>query len=195
MPPKAKFKEEEIITAALYIVRHNGIDALTARALAEKLGSSARPIFTVFQSMDEVKHETMQAAKEVYNVYVKKGLTQSPAFKGVGIEYIQFSVNEPKLFQLLFMSENTAPPKLSEVLSIIDDNHAQIVASIQSEYNLSIENAWEMYRHLWIYTHGIASLCATKVCQFTESEIDEMISIVFKSILKEMKAGADHDSC
>ena len=55
MPPKPKFTKEEIVAAAVEIVRQEGEDALTARSLGNKLGASARPIFTVFNSMDEVK--------------------------------------------------------------------------------------------------------------------------------------------
>ena len=44
MPPRAKFSREEIIKAGLDIVRENGLEALTARALGDKLGSSSRPI-------------------------------------------------------------------------------------------------------------------------------------------------------
>ena len=61
MPPKAKFTREEIVQAALGIVREDGIQALTARALGAKLGSSARPIFTIFQSMEEVQQEVFRA--------------------------------------------------------------------------------------------------------------------------------------
>ena len=88
--------------AALDIVRTEGFDALTARALGTKLGSSARPIFTVFSNMEEVQQSVTEAAKMLYKKYVRKGLSQSPAFKGVGTQYILFSINEPKLFQLLF---------------------------------------------------------------------------------------------
>ena len=57
MPPKAKFSKEEIVASAVEIVRTHGSDALTARALGQALGSSPRPIFTVFQSMEEVRRE------------------------------------------------------------------------------------------------------------------------------------------
>ena len=55
MPPKAKFTKEEIINAAFEITRRDGFDALTARSLAAELGSSPRPIFTVFSGMEEVQ--------------------------------------------------------------------------------------------------------------------------------------------
>lgn len=57
MPPKAKFTRSQIIQAALAIIRENGMAALSARTLGAKLGSSARPIFTVFQSMEEVQQK------------------------------------------------------------------------------------------------------------------------------------------
>lgn len=48
MPPKVKFTRDEIIAAALELVRERGIASITARALGEKLGISSRPIFTAF---------------------------------------------------------------------------------------------------------------------------------------------------
>lgn len=80
MPPKAKFTKEQIVNAALDIIKEQGTSELTARALGKKLGSSACPIFTVFDSMDEVMSETVKAAKALYAEYVKRGLQYSPAF-------------------------------------------------------------------------------------------------------------------
>lgn len=189
MPPKARFTKEEIIFAALSVVRREGMASLTARALAAELGSSARPIFTVFQSMEEVQHEVREAAKAEYNDYVKRGLTDEPAFKGVGMQYIKFAQEEPKLFQLLFMSELKEEVNLSEVLPVLDENYDTIVKTIRELYRVEEADAWSLYRHLWIYTHGIAALCAAKVCNFSEKEISEMLTEVFVSILQRVKAG------
>lgn len=187
MPPKAKFTREEIIEAALEIVRSEGFPALTARALGTKLGSSARPIFTVFQSMEEVQQAVVEAAKAMYREYVKRGLSDTPAFKGVGTQYILFSVNEPKLFQLLFMGENIDVPELSDVLPIIEENYDEILSSVKDGYGLPLEIAEKLYRHLWIYTHGIAALCATKTCRFTGEEISVMMTEIFIGLLKSLK--------
>ena len=62
MPLKPKFTREEVVEAALALVSESGIEALTARELGEKLGSSARPIFTVFQNMEELRDEVYKAA-------------------------------------------------------------------------------------------------------------------------------------
>ncbi len=187
MPPKAKFTREEIIEAAMEIVRNDGFDALTARALGTKLGSSARPIFTLFQSMEEVQQAVIDAAKALYKEYVQKGLSDTPAFKGVGTQYILFSINEPKLFQLLFMGMRADIPELSDVLPIIEENYDEILSSVKDGYGLTRETAEKLYRHLWIYTHGIAALCATKTCRFTGEEISTMMTEVFIGLLKSLK--------
>ena len=235
MPPKAKFTRDEIIQTGLDIVRENGMEALSARTLGTKLGSSARPIFTVFQSMEEVQEEVKKSAKLLYAGYVKKGLEQELAFKGVGAQYILFAMQEPKLFQLLFMTEQKEAPVVASILSKLDDNYEEILLSVQNGYNLSedkapascsfsplhapsphfihifphftlflpvscsfslfhalspyeeillsVQNGYnlsedkaeQLYRHLWIYTHGIAVLCATNMCIFTAEEINKMI--------------------
>ena len=52
MAPKNKFSREEMVSAAVAVVRKKGLEGLTAKALAEELGTSTQPIFTCFGSMD-----------------------------------------------------------------------------------------------------------------------------------------------
>lgn len=187
MPPKAKFTKEEIVSAAMQIVREQGMEAVTARELGARLGSSARPIFTVFENMDEVYGEVFQAARALYKQYVQEGLAQQVAFRGVGAAYVKFAVQEPKLFQLLFMKEQEKPADVAHTLAMIDESYETILQSVKETYQLQDNEAKNLYQHLWIYTHGIATLCATKVCYFTGEEIQVMLTEVFTSLLEKMK--------
>lgn len=187
MPPKPKFTKDEITKTALEIVRTDGFEALTSRELGTRLGSSARPIFTVFKNMEEVQQSVIQSAKILYKEYVNKGLTEEHPFKGVGTQYILFSVNEPKLFKLLFMTGQAQMPDLSDVLPLIEESYREIILSIQTDYGINEQLAEKLYRHLWIYTHGIATLCATKMCRFTGDEISLMMTEVFTSLLKNIR--------
>lgn len=187
MPPVAKFTKKQITEAALDLMRKKGLNSLTARALGNALGSSSCPIFTVFKNMDEVQQSVLEAAKALYKEYVERGLTEVPAFKGVGKQYILFATNEPCLFRLLFMSEQDAVPHLEEVLPLIEDSYEKILMSIVTGYGISRSKAERLYRHLWIYTHGIATLCVTKMCRFTGQEIGGMMTEVCSSLLKKMK--------
>lgn len=187
MPPKSKFTRDETVKVALDIVRENGIKALTARALGARLGSSACPIFTVFDNMDDVQSAVKVAAKVLYGDYIKTGLLFEPAFRGVGIQYIRFAMEEPRLFELLFMTMLNESPNIDNVLLIIDEYYSDILLSAQTSYNLNESDSKRLYHHLWIYSHGIAVLSATKTCNFSIDEVEGMLTDVSRSIIKEIK--------
>lgn len=187
MPPKPKFTKDDIIQCAMELVRKYGMDHVTARELGKALNSSARPIFTVFSSMEEVKKEVVALAKAKYRSFVEEGLKKSIAFRGVGMAYISFAIEEPKLFQLLFMSEVEQNDSLQSVLQSVEDSYDLILRSIMEPYGLDKEKAIKLYHHLWIYTHGIATMCATNLCRFKENQIEEMLSEIFKSLLPTLK--------
>lgn len=189
MPPKAKFTKEEIINAAFDIVRKNGLLSLTARTLGDKLGSSARPIFTVFTGMEEVIAEVKACARKEYNKYINVAFEQDDdkPFKMVGYMFIKFAQDEPYLFRMLFMSDEFASMDSNSVLPLIDSNYERIFTLVRDYYHTSIENARILFEHLWIYSHGIASLCATKSCSFTDDEIKNMLSFVAQGLF--MKLG------
>lgn len=193
MPPKAKFSREEIITAALKIARTQGIESVTARELGKELGSSARPIFTVFQNMEEVLEEVLKGARELYKKYVEQGLSETPAFRGVGMAYIRFAIEEEKLFRLLFMREQKPVDGIEQILMLIDESYDAILHSVEEPYHLSREDAKRIYQHLWIYSHGIAALCATGMYTFTPEEIGEQLTEIFKGLLQKAKANEEHE--
>lgn len=185
MPPKAKFTKEEVIAAALDILRENGREGITARALGAKLQSSARPVFTLFSGMEEILSETEKAARRLYDGYVNAGLKEAIPFKGVGMAYLRFAKEEPKLFQFLFLSERKGTTV--SILPELDDNYEAILSSIVNSYGMDAERAKTLYLHLWVFTHGIASLVASKACSFTEEEMSAMLTEVFIGLIIKWK--------
>ena len=188
MPPKAKCSKEEIIETAFNIVVKEGMDALTARSLGSALGSSPRPIFTVFDSMEEVQSCVKSKAEKIYSDMVEEGLKEQNAFKGVGTAYIRFACVYPKLFQLLFMHDSHGTPDKANVLQGIEENYELILQSVQNSYGFSRQTSIDLYMHLWIYSHGIAVLIATGVCKFTPKQISDMLTEVFISIITKFKS-------
>lgn len=188
MPPRAKFSREEIIKAGLDIVRENGLEALTARALGDKLGSSSRPIFTLFKNMEELTGKILNAGREIYDDYIRAGLSSELQFKGIGLQYIRFAKEEPILFRIMFMTPREKLITLSngEGISEIDNNSEAVFECIQKGYGISRQKAGWLYENMWIYTHGIASMCATRVCRFSDEEISTKLTEVFKSLLAEV---------
>ena len=189
MPPKPKFTKEEIVAAALALVSEKGIGALTARELAARLGSSARPIFTVFHSMEEVQEEVRTAALKRFESYAEKAAGYTPVFKQVGMQMILFAMEEPKLYQLVYMSENAGATDFEGITQRLGDVAQLCVDVIQRDYGLSAEDAKTLFEHVWIYTFGIGALCATGMCRFSQDEIIQMLGQDFMAMLFYAKSG------
>ena len=189
MPPKPKFTKEEIVAAALKLVSEKGIDALTARELGVRLGSSARPIFTVFDSMEDVQEEVRAAALKRFESYAEKAMHYTPVFKQVGMQMILFAMEEPKLYQLVYMSENAGATDFEGIVDRLGDVAQLCVDVIQRDYGLSENDARALFEHVWIYTFGIGALCATGMCRFSQEEIIQMLGQDFMAMLFYAKSG------
>ena len=55
MPAARRISRDEIIDAAVEVLRDGGFSAVNARSVAKKLGCSTQPIYLSFKSMDELK--------------------------------------------------------------------------------------------------------------------------------------------
>ena len=106
MPPKVKYKKEDIISVAFEIAREKGPQALTAREVAMRLGISTQPIFTCFSTMEELKSAVYARALGFFQAYLGEGLKEEIPFLGVGKRYIRFAKNERELFKMLFLNKN-----------------------------------------------------------------------------------------
>ena len=189
MPPKPEFTREEIIQAALTIVSQKGADALTAREVGEQLGSSARPIFTVFKNMEELQAEVRQAAMERFEARVAQTEPGIPLFKQVGIQMVTFGVQEPKLYQLLFMQEHGEAATFDDVFGQLGGTAERCIAAICQDYGLDAQDARTLFENVWIYTFGIGALCATRVCRFSPEQLGQMLTTEFQAMLLLVKSG------
>jgi len=189
MPPKPKFTRDEVIAAALELVSAKGMSALTSRDLGAHLGSSARPIFTVFSSMEEVQEEVKKAAIKRFEQYAEKAVHYTPVFKQVGMQMILFAKEEPQLYQLGFMSGNHNIQSFDEIFERLGDVAYQCVDVIRRDYGLSDLEAKKLFEHVWIHTFGIGALCATGMCNFSEEQIIEMLGHDFIAMLMLIKSG------
>lgn len=196
MPQKPKYSKDEIVDVAFKYVKENSLDKLTARELGKKLNCSAKPIFGYFSSMEEVKNEVIKKAKKLYGEYILKGMeNETKPFKGVGKGYIQFAIDEPVLFRMLFMRPLNNQPTFKNLLLTLDDNYETIINSIKSSFFIEDEKrALEIYRGMWILVHGIGTLIATNVYSFSKEEIDRILTnglfgyINYEELIKKAKS-------
>lgn len=187
MPPKPKFTKEEITAAALEIVSTKGIEALTAQELRNVLHCSASPIFTVYNTMKEIVEDVRSAAMRRFENYAKEALPDMPLFKQVGMKMVLFGLNEPKLYQLLFMREHGAAVSFDDIFGELGETADLCIDAIEKDYGVTPAQAKQLFETIWIYTFG--ALCATGVCRFAEEELSQMLSTEFRAMMMLIKSG------
>lgn len=187
MPPKVKVTSEQIVEAALQIVRDSGFENLNARALAEKIGCSVHPIFRVYESMEGLKSEVYKEAEKLYNSKMIEAMNDADdGFQKMGLAYIEFAKNEKNLFKLLFMSDVFGGKSMLEIVGSTEGDD-EVIAMLCMMTGLNAEHAKELYAGLWLTTHGIATMYATNNCRFSDAEILRLLGNSFMGTVMTLK--------
>ncbi|MBR2371021.1 MAG: TetR/AcrR family transcriptional regulator [Clostridia bacterium] len=175
MAPKNKVRREEIVVAALELIRDKGAEALNARDLAAALGCSTQPIFSNFASMDEIRAHVIAAATELYGSYIRDGIASEkyPPYKASGMAYIEFASREKELFKLLFMRDRTAEDKSPT------GDFDSIVDIIVKNTGFDRETATFFHLEMWVSVHGIAVMMATNYLELGMETVSEMLSDIY----------------
>lgn len=179
MPRNFMFTKEEIINAALDLTREKGFHAVTARAMGIKLGTSHRPVFGYFDSMDELKRAILAAAEGIYQDYLKEDMASGkyPPYKASGMAYIRFAREEKELFKLLFMRDRTKEDKTKQTSEV-----EMIASLIRKQVNISKERAMMFYLEMWTYVHGIATMLATNYYDWSEELCSQTLTDMYRGL-------------
>ena len=182
MPPKVKITKEDIINAAVLLVRNNGAGALNARTVASTLGCSTQPVFSNFATMEELRLAVVEKADELCNEYIKKEINSGkfPAYKASGIAYIRFAKEEKELFKLLYMRDRT-DEKIPASFEFSDD----IRNIINKNTGLDGDILKLFHLEMWVCVHGIATMFATGFVNLEWELVSRMLTDAYQGMRKQ----------
>ena len=98
MGPKVKFTREQIIDAAFEIAQTEGIDSITMRKIAEKMGSSVAPIYVNFKNVDELKDALIEKIISISRRFIMEENTGNP-FRDIGKASLRFAMEYSVIFK------------------------------------------------------------------------------------------------
>ena len=153
MPPKAKYTRDEIIAIA----------------------------YELFRDMEELKAAVKERAEACFGSYMADAERYHPTYKRRGMQWVKFAQEEPLLFRMLFM-QNMHGVDLDTALRKIPFD-ADTDIAIMQDYRATRQQAEHLFRQMWIYTYGMCTLCAAKVCAFTEREIAQRLGEIFQGMI------------
>lgn len=182
MPPKVKTQKEDIIRAAVDLVRAQGCDGLNARNLAAALQCSTQPIFSNFPSMEALHMAVVEAADALSQQYIAEEIRSNryPPYKASGMAYIRFAKEEPELFRLLYMRDRT-----SETVPEETSLGQQMETMVQGNTGLDSQDAKLFHLEMWAWVHGIAVMIATGFLDLGQELISRMMTDVYQGLKKQ----------
>ena len=175
MPPKVKITKQEIVAATLSLLREQGEQAMNARSIAAAIGCSTQPIFSNFDSLDELQNAVFAAAYDHYHSFLMREMESGkyPPYKAFGMAYIRFAKEEKQLFRVLFMCDRKGQDLLPS------SDYSQSVDMIMNANGISKEEAERWHLEMWCFVHGIGTILATSYLSLDPELISSMLTDVY----------------
>ena len=181
VPAARKVSKDEIIDAAVEVLRDDGFSAVNARSVARKLGCSTQPIYFSFQSMDELKAALSERAIRMHTRRVRDSLRahegNDSRYSSYGMGFVKFAAEEKQLFRWLYLEGHQLGPYQNDVLL------PEIIAVIVEEFGYSEEVARRFHQDMTYFTYGLAILANTDHLRLTEPELREAFRREFRALL------------
>ena len=119
---KTKFTKQDIVLAAFDIAKTDGIESITIRKVAERLGSSIAPIYVNFNDVQDLLQQVVERALQVARGMIMEQQSGQP-FRDIGMASLRFAKEYPVLYRDLMMKDNphmkNTPEQLAEVIGLM----------------------------------------------------------------------------
>ena len=182
--------KERILSASLDLVRSGGLSALTARSLCARLDCGANAIFSSFGSIQGVRDAVREEARKLYRKRVGDGFALNPPFKGFGIAFIWFAMDEPHLFSMI-MESQSQPASYKDYIDSYVGFKPESLSAIADTFGLHGEDAETLYYQLILVAMGLASTCTDGRSPLTLPQVSEILGKNVRAFLMVIRAGKD----
>ena len=185
MPPKLRITREMIIDAAFAIARAEGIDAVNARTIAQRLGCSTQPVLYQFAHVEDVRREVYRRADAMHTEALMRMAEGEDPMLAIGLNYIRFAAQERMLFRLLFQSDGFGGQGIAALVDSPD--LLPVTDVLRQEAGLTARQAKRVFMGLMMLVHGWASMLANNTMPLDEAEIIPTLEMAFTGMVGAVK--------
>ncbi len=182
MPASCKISKEQIIKKAVVIVNKNGWESINARDLAKELNISTKPLYRIYQNMEEIKTDIYKEIYKQYDEFITSRVDNKKALVTLCVAYVEFAKYYKNLFISLFLSNNLKWKTVDDVLN--EKWNQGAIINLVNKQGYSFEEAKELFMHVWLYANGLATLIATNNIDIDDKEIIVRIVKIYKTLAK-----------
>lgn len=185
MPPIPLIHKENILAAAIDLVRADGMAHLNARSLADRLHCSTKPLFRLYKNMDMLKQDVIQELNHYYNTFMDERMNQENRLLTQSIAYIEFARKEKNIFNTLFMNKTCEGKRINEILDA--DWNQPSINNVKEVTGLNLKQARCLFRDVWLYSHGIATQIVSNDIDLPYEKVAALMKNAFQSFLQSLR--------
>ena len=182
MPKSCNLNKEQIIKKAIVMVDKNGWDSINARDLASALKISTKPLYRIYNNMDEIKEDMYKEIYKQYDEFITSRVDNKKALITLCVAYVEFAKLYKNLFISLFLSNNLKWRSVDDVLN--EKWNQGAIINLVNKQGYTFESAKELFMHLWLYANGLATLIATNKIDIEDKEIIARVVKIYKTLEK-----------
>ncbi len=182
MAGRSIIDKETLLKAAIEMVENEGVESINARSLATHAGISTKPIYRLYTSLDDLKHDVNEIIKKEYNEFIMRRVDTKNALITLCVAYIEFAQMHKNYFRSMFLSNNLKWKSIDDVLN--EKWNQGAIINLVNKHNLSFEEAKALFMNVWLYANGLATLIASNELTIDNKEILVRIVKIFKEFSK-----------
>ena len=172
----------------MQLLNKHGVEAVTIRRVAAALSVGAMTLYTYVNGQDGLRLAMTQYGFDLLAGGCREANTlgTSQGWRGSAKHYIQFALQYPNLYKLMFATE-VAPGDAEEQIlhrgfqGLLERVREQMTAAghTEAEINRSLMMTAGRY---WIALHGLASLAIAGKLGVLESDLDTLLDSLLERV-------------
>lgn len=168
---------ERILECALDLYLEHGLKGLSMRHVGEILGVSATAIYRHYRNKEDLLHNVIGEAVNVFGSYLfaaLSGRTAEERFLRSGDAYLDFALTKSKYYEAIFMApaqlgeEGVPEPVRERSLATFQFLVDRVQECMESGF-LKKDDATAVSLTIWAHTHGLVSIYLAKKWQIDEA--------------------------
>jgi AcrR family transcriptional regulator len=156
--------EQAILEAARDILAVGGLDALSMRLVAERVGVSATAIYHYFENKDQLVRRVVEYGFQRFGAYLEEAAARHPKgslerVRSLGEAYLQFALENQSYFRVLFSLHHGDPHRLDELPD--GGGYGLLRRAVEEAMDAGAirrANPDVMVMYLWSMTHGLLTI-------------------------------------
>jgi AcrR family transcriptional regulator len=160
---------QRILTEARALFLEEGAEAVTMRAVAERVGVTATALYRHFDDKDDLLQEVITAGFQEFGGYLYRalqGVSPQERLRASGEAYLRFALERPEMYRTIFMAHR--PPQLCDAPAAHAERRDATFRFLTDRVRECME-AGALRRDapedvaltIWAHVHGLVSLYLT----------------------------------